>query len=755
MNKKKRIRIIYGIAIMSLVAIGECVYIAFRSERLSGNMGSTQGAVLEKIGDNHYVGDESCRSCHTQAYKEWKNSFHDLAMAEADQASVKGDFNTSFISQGVTNRFFREDGEFFVNTEGPDGAYHDYKIMFTFGVAPLQQYIVKFPDGRYQCLRTAWDTEKNQWFDLYPNDKVDPDEWLHWSRGGLNWNTMCADCHSTNVRKNFNEETGGFNTTFSAIDVGCEACHGPGKRHVDAAAARTESAGYGNVGFITALRGQAQVEQCAQCHARRTQLREGFKPGDNLMNYYVAEILRDDIYYPDGQIREEVYEYGSFLQSKMYRRGVRCADCHNPHSLKLKGIGNNLCGQCHSRDVYDTKKHHFHDVNTEASQCVSCHMPGRTYMGNDFRRDHSLRAPRPDLSVTFDTPNACNQCHANKNAAWAAEAIVKWYGPERKRHFSEALTMGSTRSAEAIDPLIALLEDADQPAIARATAVWYLDQIVTAETVQAIVRSLESPDAIVRYTAVNALSDLPAEQKGAILPLLRDTISAVANAAASSLADIPADQFDQVFRESFQTNIRAYEKSLEVRADFPGGQLEKGMFYSRTGRIELAEKAYLMALKLDNRFNAARVSLAHLYNGQGRNQEAIALFKTVIAQEPAFGSGYYSLGLLYAEENKLTEAIPYLSRAATLEKNPRVYYNLGLALQRSDRRKEAEKAFLQGLTVDAEDAELMYALSVLYIQQRAYGKAQPYVKKLIERYPASPQIIQLKETVFQGMGLFK
>lgn len=731
--------------------MAETLYLLQESKNSSEDT-NAGASVAGKLSDDNYVGSGTCRTCHSQQYNDWKDSDHDLAMVKADAESVKGDFDTTFFSQGVTSKFYRKTNRYFVNTEGPDGAYHDYEVIYTFGVAPLQQYLVKFPDGKLQCLRTAWDTKEKKWFDLYPDYKITSDEWLHWSRGGLNWNTMCADCHSTNVKKNFNEANGSFNTTFTLTNVSCEACHGPAKKHVQRVSVEEfDSSAYDpqvHLFLTSGLSSREQVDQCARCHSRRSQITETYDHEGEFMDHYAPAVLRDDLYFPDGQIREEVYEYGSFLQSKMYRNNVKCSDCHNAHSLKLKAVGNNLCGQCHNPTVYDSRKHHFHAKDTEGASCVSCHMPGRIYMGNDFRRDHSLRVPRPDLSVKYKTPNACNQCHTEQSNEWAAAAVAEWYGPERKSHFSDILTLASTRSAEAVSPLVTLAGDSTQPAIARATAVWYLGQTISEETTQAIIKSLTNADHLVRYTAVNALSNLPeAVRKRYLVPLLNDSVRTVRYAAASGLADIPADQINRKDQPVFNYIMREYETSLGTRADFPDGQMEKAMFYQQRGQLELAEKSYLKAIAIDNRHNAARLNLAHLYNRLGRNQEAIGLFKIITKQEPEFGPAWYALGLLSAEENDMIEAIRYLAKAAELENDPRVLYNLAIAYQRIGLAPNAEATYLRGLQLDAVNQDLIYALSVFYIQQGNVSKARPWVRKLTELNPENPQFREIGRVV--------
>ncbi|NJM94901.1 MAG: hypothetical protein HC842_09750 [Cytophagales bacterium] len=384
-----------------------------------------------------YLGSESCQSCHATEYADWMGSHHQRAMQHAADSTVLGSFDdVHFESRGVRSHFFRQNGKFMVNTQGPDSAYHDYEVLYTFGLKPLQQYLVQFPQGRMQALRTAWDTEQNRWFDLYPQVDIDPGEWLHWGRGAMNWNTMCADCHSTQVDKNFDPASESYQTRFAEVSVGCEACHGPGETHVKAMQSGAKDYAPEKDLYLTAgLSSRAQVDQCARCHARRQQLDEPYDHSGQLLDHYLPEILRDDLYHPDGQIDDEDYVYGSFVQSKMYHQGVKCSDCHQPHRLELKLTGNVLCLQCHNKEQLDGPQHHFHPRESAGATCVNCHMPGKYYMGNDFRRDHSFRVPRPDQSVAYGAPNACTGCHQDQTDEWASAKVRQWYGPQRKPHF--------------------------------------------------------------------------------------------------------------------------------------------------------------------------------------------------------------------------------------------------------------------------------------------------------------------------------
>jgi len=442
-------------------------------------------APLSAAGPAEFVGSEKCKKCHETDYNSWLGSHHDLAMDVANETTVLGDFgDVSYTDpyNNVTSRFYRKDGKFYVNTEGPDGQLGDFEITHTFGVTPLQQYLVPFPDGRLQCLTIAWNVEKKTWYRLPPYEVEGPNDWLHWTKGAQTWNVMCAECHSTRLTKGYDPDTGAYQTTWFEIDVGCEACHGPGSKHLEWADkppfARTQVENYALEVHTNNLDTTDQIKLCAPCHSRRFQLGDNQHTEGELLDLMVPQLLREGLYYPDGQILDEVYVYGSFVQSKMYEHGVRCSDCHNIHSLKLHKEKNDLCTQCHRAEVYDSKQHHFHKKvhNGQPSDghlCVKCHMPGRVYMGADYRPDHSLRIPRPDLSAELNTPNACSAqgCHADKSLSWNVEHYTKWYGETRKPHYGSIIAAGRAYQPGAEADLIRLAEDPLVPAIARATAL--------------------------------------------------------------------------------------------------------------------------------------------------------------------------------------------------------------------------------------------------------------------------------------------
>jgi len=707
-----------------------------------------------------FVGGQKCAECHKGEYDKWRGSHHDLAMDEANDASVLGNFDDAeFEYFGVTSRFYRKDGRFMVYTRGPGGKMGEFEVKFTFGVYPLQQYLIPFPGGRLQCLPIAWDAREKKWYHLNPDEPIDPTDWLYWTNAGQNWNGMCAECHSTNLKKNYDLATDSYRTTWSEIDVSCEACHGPGSNHVKWAElpdmARPPVENYRLVVKTSGIDSHGQVELCAPCHARRAILGDYTHAEPDLMDTMLPSLLNEDLYFSDGQILEEVYVYGSFTQSKMYARDVRCSDCHDVHSVKTVRTGNGLCLQCHRADVYDTRAHHFHktkgekgeairnsdgrvlfDVGTGA-ECTQCHMPGRIYMGIDYRPDHSFRLPRPDLSLKLDVPNACNRCHQDKSFQWADGYITQWYGPGRRGHYGTIIAAGRKHRPEAPTMLSGLAADPLYPVIVRATALSLLGTIQTPVSNQANESALADEEALIRRTAVDHLNAVDLKKQTALLAsMLYDPVKAVRTEAARRLAEISEPQLSPSQQKRYQAALLEYQESMEYSADFAFARYNLGNLYANLRQLEKAEKFYRGAMRIDSQFYPAKVNLAMLYNQTGRKDRSEALLREVVVDHPGQYEVQYSLGLLLAEKKKYAEAARHLVIAAKgLPGLGRVHYNLGLLLQQLKRDAAAEAALLTALKIEPDSLDYLYALADHYLKRGKLGKAGNIATKMIEEHP--------------------
>jgi tetratricopeptide (TPR) repeat protein len=724
-----------------------------------------------------FIGSEKCRTCHQPEYELWKGSNHFHAMDVASEASVRGDFNdATFERFGIISRFYRKDGNFFVHTQGPDGIMGDFEITHTFGWNPLQQYLIPFPGGRMQCLPIAWDVKGRRWYHLYPDHPIDPKDWQYWTNAAMNWNGMCATCHSTNLKKNYNVQTNTYQTTWSDINVGCEACHGPGSRHVKWAElpdmARPKVENYDLAVRTSELKSRELVELCAPCHSRRAILGDYTHTEKNLLDTMLPSLLTRELYFPDGQILDEVYAYTSFTQSKMYARDVRCSDCHNVHSIKPVKEGNSLCLQCHRASDYDTSQHHFHKKKGEkgdpiksadgkvlvevgtGAECVQCHMPGRFYMGVHYRLDHSIRIPRPDLGVKLGVPDACTRCHIDKTRRWSDEAITKWYGPGRRAHYGEIIQAGRNRQPGAAEGLIRLAGDPLYPVIVRATALELLDAYPGEDSTAALERALMDGEALIRRTAVSHLQTIDPKRRVQLLaPLLYDPVKAVRTDAASRLAGQPSRLLADDQRRMFEKTLKEYIASMEYSGDFAFGRYNLGNLYIDLGEPQKAIDSFRAAIRIDDLSYPAKVNLAMLYTQLGRNAEAETLLREVVNAYPELYDVQYSLGLLLAEEKNYAEAEVHLELAARgLPDGSRVHYNLGLLYDYLGKTRQAETALRRAVELEPDNMDYLQALALQYIKQGNFADAGKIADQMIVKHPSDSRGLEIKGFVKRNSG---
>ena len=727
-----------------------------------------------------FAGSQTCIECHEIEYNSWKHSDHDNAMDTAIASTVLGDFNNAeFERDGFTSRFYTEDGKYFVHTQGPGGEPGDFQVAYTFGVRPLQQYLIPFEDGRYQCLQITWDTEREQWYHLgdsvYKDQEILPDDWLYWTNNAQNWNGMCAECHSTNLQKNYNPETHVYNTTWSEIDVSCEACHGPGSVHNDWAAIdslnRPKTDNYGLVVQTSNITSLELVNQCAYCHARRSSFGDFVHPHDEVFDIMSPQLPVDPFYYHDGQIKEEDYVYASFTQSKMHQNNVRCTNCHDAHSLKLKYEGNNLCYQCHKQEDYEGYDHHFHknfnEVGEplvlengkkviavgEGSQCITCHMPGQYFMGVDYRRDHSMRIPRPDLSDKLGTPNSCIQCHTDKSSSWAASYTEQWYGKPTRFHFGETMYLAANGDTTAVPMLFEIIDDEKSSALIRASAAHYFAGYPSSETQKKLRELLVDEEALVRREAARNFIPTDIEDlKTSLIPLLDDPTLMVRNEAAAQLSAINISEFDSLTAKKLKNSIAKYIETQEYSADFSASRHNLGNLYSNLGETEKAIENYKEAIRIDNQFYPAQTNLAMLYNRIGKNIEAEKLLLEVVENRHGMGDAYYSLGLLQAEMGNYDESIANLQKATELLPEwSRVWFNLYNLLDFKNSFAEAQTALDRCLELEPRNPEYLYAKIQFLLKQKREKEAVEVAKKILEYYPESPDKKDLQSFIEMNM----
>ncbi|MDB6143553.1 MAG: hypothetical protein JWP80_2597 [Pseudomonas sp.] len=708
------------------------------------------------------VDEQQCQGCHSAQAKDWQGSHHQLAMQTADDSTVLANFkDQTFKAEGEATRFFRKDQSFWVNTPGADGKPADFKVAYTFGVAPLQQYLIEVPGGRLQALGVAWDTQKNRWFHLYPGQGVTFKNPLHWSKPAQNANFMCVECHTTGYKRNFDPATNSFASQWNSLGVGCQSCHGPASNHVAWAA---KPSGLANAGFAVDLKNKdatVEIETCARCHSRRAPLGDGYRVGKRLMDDYLPSALTRELYALDGKIKDEVFEHGSFLQSKMFDKGVRCSNCHNPHSTELKAAGNAVCLQCHNPSGkttiagvdgkglqaknYDATEHHQHQMGQPGSQCIDCHMPGKFYMVNDFRHDHSFSIPNPERAQKLGTPDACLGCHKD-TASKVTEQFNLWYASKAPQpaRYDESLQLIRNGLPGAASALFEQLQSNNLPAIRRATLLAELPSYPSQRALTLAIKDLQNPAPQVRESAVHAVSAfLPPDQLAqALTPLLNDPVLAVRIAAARDLLSA-ANVGLGAAQASWQNAIHEYETvqlSLGERAE---ANLNLALLYQASGRSAEVEPRLRAALLRDPDFFPAAVTLVQWLEANGRHEEAAALLQSELKQHPDSGLLNHTQGLSLIRAGQKKEAMIALQSATRLEPD-NAQYAFVLAIATHDNGQLAQACDLLEALLKRHPQHRDARLALVrYLQENAKAaRAQQLLGELIKINPEDPVLVK-------------
>ncbi len=709
-----------------------------------------------------FVGSLACGSCHTAQLKAWRSSDHSWALREPTDENVLGDFdNARFEHNGVTSRFFRENGRFLVETDGADGKLAVFEIKYVVGVEPLQQYLVQIDGGRLQALDIAWDVAKKRWYHLYPNNNVAAGNGLHWTGPYKNWQARCAVCHQTNFTKNYSPKNHTYQSTWSELTVGCEACHGPGKAHIAWAKGKDGRSGKADEQLtpLGLLRLKAKDRQateqnmCGPCHSRReAHAADSTLPNTKFSDHYNLMTLGNGLYFPDGQQDEEVYILGSFLQSKMHEKGVTCSNCHDPHSGQLIAKGNAVCTQCHNetgRDEfptlkpanYDTSKHHHHKEQSSGAQCVSCHMPERDYMVIDGRRDHFFRVPDPMLSKKANSPDACTSCHTGKTAEWASTSIKNW-DPAYQSHSQSTLLLSETAavsppSPERLAALVATANDKTKPGIVRATALREISGSADPQSLRALDATLNDQSELVRAAAVRLWRAAPVSERiNRLVPLLRDDISTVRIAAALELSGVVSAISDETQQNTLRKSLAELQASMTAKSDFPEGQMAIGGLAMTMRNWDAAEAAFAEAVFMDPQLVQAWLARANIAEALGDHTEATTILETAHIKNPDEPVIVGQLTSLLMRQGKFGKAVPLLKQLATSEpENQDARINLAYGLLQTGDLSGARTEIARLRSSSPDKPEVLMLTALLQVSSGDIVGARESVRTIKKKYP--------------------
>ena len=711
---------------------------------------------------------EVCRDCHPAEFKAWRNSDHFQSMQLADEHSVLGDFADARVTfHGIESRFFRTGDEYRVETVGASGERGVFPVRYTFGWRPLQQYLLDAGDSRLQAFDVAWDARPapqggQRWFHLQPDEAIAPGHPFFWTGHAMNWGSQCAACHSTNVTKRA-DDAGRLHTTYEAVNVTCEACHGPAAAHVGHASAGTAGsvphAGFQDgpsppiawrlapgerIATPDKPGDSREIDQCGGCHALRMPLVADAR-GKPFHDAYRIELLDDVHYFPDGQIREEVFVLGSFLQSRMHAKGVTCGNCHNPHSGNLVVEGNGVCVQCHRAASYDVPTHHHHAAGGPGSACIDCHMPARTYMGVDPRRDHAFPIPRPGLSAELGVPNACTGCHEGESDAWAQEKLGDW-GFAETDHWARLLQRLHRGDPGAADALRALV-GGDTPPMVKAGLLSQSAALPSHSTRAVLELALGDSEPLVRRGAVaGAQGQPPAARWRLLAPHMGDPVASVRFEIAVALADIvpalPANLLaatHDLFSEQRQL--------LTPTADLAQTQRLLGNLEHRLAKPAAARAAFRRALQIDPTSVPALIDYADFLQRQGEEREAGELLAQAIKMAPDSPIANVAYGLHLVRDSRHREALsPLAKAAATPDASARFVYIYAVAQHSLGQRTAALETLRAGIERWPWDPDLLSTL-VIYLDDpqspetrrhlatlAEVGRDLPHIRALLDRH---------------------
>ncbi|MEC8326675.1 MAG: tetratricopeptide repeat protein [Pseudomonadota bacterium] len=727
--------------------------------------------------------EQVCATCHQSQVADWQTSHHFHAMEVANDSSILGNFdNASLAYQNQTARFFKKDSGFYIEMPNLTGELTTYAVAYTFGYHPLQQYMFDFGNGHYQFFPFAWDSRSKQqggqrWFVLHP-EQSETDA-FHWSQKGQNWNHMCADCHSTDFQKNFDFKSNTFNSTFSAINVSCNACHGDSEQHLkwESGNNKIKNKGFthaigqktplfqsqadGTMKSVSPLKESKQVTMCATCHGRRSNLADRQGPHD-FFNAFQPALLTPELYQVDGQVWDENYVWGSFVQSKMYQAGVTCTNCHNPHSGKLKLQDNLTCTQCHASTTFDTPKHHGHTTNEVGSQCVDCHMPTTTYMQVDARRDHSFKVPRPDLTIKTGVSNACNQCHQDQTASWAVSQIKTWHPNSKhigKTHFATSFHRADERAPNAGELLTRIAQGKQYSTIVSASALARMRNTPGNNALVAIARAVKDPSPLKHIAAINAATPYPVTDRWRLFNVLLDsTHHSVRIEAARSLAGMLNAPFPNELSKQDKTRLNAalndYIKSQEFNAERGFSHTNLALLALEMAEPKTAEMHYVDAIKVEPIFMPAYVNLADLYRQQGDESKAQNILKQALSVNHEASDVYYALAMSQIRSNEKQNALKSLENSTLFApENASYLYTYALLLQDQKNIHQAIRYFEKAYAITPTNPDISYSLTQSYIALNQFKQALFYAENLARLLPNDRQIAQMVNQLRMMQGV--
>jgi len=713
------------------------------------------------------AGSKTCRDCHEEFYQLWATSWHGLAMQPYTPELSRSKLTAQAVDVTIGKRRYRAEigaGAGWVRQQGPEGE-KKYPIAHVMGGKNVYYFLSPLQRGRLQVLPVAYDVHKKAWYDTaasgvrhFPDRR---DEALDWTDRLFTFNTTCFNCHVSQLATNYDFSTDSYHTTWAEPGISCESCHGPAGEHVRAmeAAPKDEQAKDIKIIRTRDFTAEQMSDMCATCHAKMVPLSLSFTPGDKFFDHYDLVTLEHSDFYPDGRDLGENYTHTSWLMSPCLKSGkLDCNHCHTPSGrMRFDGEkANECCLPCHEKEVKGAVEHGHHPPGSKGNECIGCHMP-MTRFAAMGRSDHSMRPPMPAATLAFKSPNACNLCHTDQDAAWSETWVRQWY---KGNYQVETVRRGGLIDAarklqwNRLAEMLAELGAKEDNPIYKTSLVRLVRACPDQRVGPALLRALGDPSPLVRSAAASALGDHPTpEVIKELLAATRDPSRLVRIRSAMALAAVAPDTLaEERDRQSLGKAIAEFKTAMQARPDDWASYANLGNFYMEGRQFHEAVKCFETSYQLEPRSIGPMVNAAIAYSNMNRNEDAERCLRRALEAEPANAAANFNLGLLLGEQGRLEDAEQALRLA--LKSDPRMAaaaYNLGVIVA----KKNLDEALLwcrKAHELRPDDPKYAHTLAFYQREKGDTQSAIQLLREVIRRQPAYLDAYLLLADIYEGKG---
>ncbi|WP_197084225.1 tetratricopeptide repeat protein [Desulfovibrio sp. TomC] len=639
-----------------------------------------------------------------------------------------------------------------------------YPIKHVIGGKNVFYFLTPLEKGRLQTLPVAYDVNKKEWFDTassgmrhFPGGERA--QVVNWKESPYTFNTACYSCHVSQLSTNYDFTTDTYHTTWAEPGINCETCHGPSAEHNKIAKATPKGQPLTDLRLISTktMTTQQRNDLCLSCHAKARPLTIEYQPKELFLDHFDVVTLEDPDYYPDGRDLGENYTYTSWSMSPCVKSGkLDCLHCHTSsgrYRFKREKF-NDACLPCHTDKVNSPVEHTHHPAESDGNKCISCHMP-MTSFARMGRSDHSMLPPTPALTMAYASPNACNNCHQDKDAPWADKYVRMW----RTRDYQAPLLQRAAlidaarkRDWSKLPEMVAYIQSHDRDevfatSLIRLMAASNEDRMITPVLLDAV----KDPSPLVRSAAIEAIALRPSpEGVQALLDATGDASRLVRIRAGAGLALFPTDRLEGETKARVEKANQEYLAFLMARPDQWTSHYNMGNYHLNHGELKDALASYQAALEREPQAVMAMVNASIAYGRLRENGKAEELLQSALKLAPDNAAANFNMGLVKAESGELQLAEKYLRN--TLKADPQMAqaaYNLCILLSK-DRLDEAVTWCRQAAELRPQEPNYAYTYAFFLNQKGDREGALRTLKAVVEKFPRHKDSAMLLEKISSG-----